>query len=222
MKISEKGFNHLLKLTAMKTPEKNQKKQGSSDSHGPKASADKNKQAANKDKGVWKNPDPTHPKKSPEKVNEPYAKTPSTFPGSKTAKTQTPGDKKEKITNAGESEHHIPVNKSDYEKFEDEYEDFELDTEDEEEEEEEEEDGETSSHYEYEEEDEDRQFRSQVPLNQKSQVPLNQKNQVPVNQKKASELSKLHQPTNKTFDNKNKSQLPSNSASGKNKKNPQA
>jgi hypothetical protein len=213
----------------MKTPEKNQKKQGSSDTHGSKAPADKNKQAANKDKGAWKNPDPTHPKKSPEKINEPYAKTASTFPDTKTS--QTPGVKKEKITNAGESEHHIPVNKSDYDKFEDEYEDFELDTDDEEEEEEEDEDGEANSHYEYEEEeDEDRQFRSQVPvnqknqvpLNQKSQVPLNQKSQVPVNQKKVNEQNKLHQPTNKTFENKNKSQLPSNSAAGKNKKNPQA
>jgi len=50
----------------MKTPEKNQKKQGSSDTHGSKAtSSDKNKQTSNKDTGksVWKNPDPTNPKK---------------------------------------------------------------------------------------------------------------------------------------------------------------
>jgi hypothetical protein len=203
----------------MKTPEKNQKKQDSSNTPGSKASTDKNKQAGNKDnKGAWKNPDPTHPKRSPEKVNEPYAKTATT------KSTQTiPGTKKEKITNAGESEHHIPVNKSDYDKTEDEYEDFELDTDDEEEEEEEDEDGETSSHYEYEEEeDEDRQFRSQVPLNQKNQVPVNQKSQVPSNQKKVNEQHKVHQPTSKTFENKNKSQLPSNSVTGKNKKNPQA
>jgi hypothetical protein len=196
----------------MKTPEKNQKKQGSSSTPGSKA-PDTSKQAENKDKGAWKNPDPTNPKRSPEKVNEPYAKTASTFPGSKATQT-APGTKKEKITNAGESEHHIPVNKSDYDKFEDEYEDFELDSDDEEEEEEEDEDGEANSHYEYEEEDEDRQFRSQVPVNQKSQIPSNQK--------KINEQNKLHQPTNKTFENKNKSQLPSNSATGKNKKNPQA
>lgn len=196
----------------MKTPEKNQKKQGSSDAHVSKAPVDKNKNAA-KDKGAWKNPDPTNPKKSPEKVNEPYAKTNSTFPGA--AKTQTPGVKKEKITNAGESEHHIPVNKSDYDKFEDEYEDFELDTDDEEEEEEEDEDGEANSDYEYEEEeDEDRQFRNQVPQNLKNQVPLNQK--------KTNEQDKLHQPTNKAIEHKKKSELPSNNATGKNKKNPQA
>ncbi len=198
----------------MKTPEKNRKKQGSSDTHGSKATQDKNKSTTNKDTGVWKNPDPTNPKKSPEKVSEPYAKTNSTFPGSKLSKTQTtPGVKKEKITNAGESEHHTPVNKSDYDKLEDEYEDFELESDDDEEEEEEDEDGETSSNYEYEEEeDEDRQFRNQVPLNQKNQVPLNQK--------KVNEQSKLHQ-TNKTVENKNKSQLPSNNTNSKNKKDPQ-
>jgi len=159
----------------MKTPEKNQKKQGSSDTHGSKAtsSTDKNKQTTNKEtgKGAWKNPDPTNPKKSPEKINEPYAGTSTTFPGSIKSKSQTvPGTKKEKITNAGESEHHIPVNKSDYDKFEDEYEDFELDTDEEEEDEEEEdedEDGETSAHHQYEEEDEDKQFRSQLSSNQK-------------------------------------------------------
>jgi hypothetical protein len=196
----------------MKTPEKNQKKQGSSELHESKATADKNKQAANTDKGAWKNPDPTNPKRSPEKINEPYAKTTSTFPGNKTTKTQTPGTKKEKITNAGESEHHTPVNKGDYDTFEDEYEDFELDSDEEEEEEDEDEDededAEANAHYDYEEEeDEDKQFRSQVPLNQK----------------KATEQNKLHpQQKNKPLENKQRSALPSDSATDKNKKNPKA
>ena len=194
----------------MKTPEKNPKKQGSSDTHGSKTSSttDKTKHT-NSGKNPWKNPDPTNPKKSPEKVNEPYARTNAEVSGAtKTAKPKPEiGTKQEKITNAGESEHHIPVNKSDYETFEDEYEDFELEEEDDEFEEEEDEDGETSSDYNYEEEeDESRQFRSKV---------------VPVIQKKTNEQNKLHQKQpNKAIENKNKSQLPSNFNQKKNN-NPQ-
>lgn len=163
----------------MKTPAKNQKKQGPSDTHGSKAtSVDKNNQS-NSGKGPWKNPDPTNPKKSPEKINEPYAGTNPSL--GKAPKTKpAPGTKKEKITNAGESEHHIPVNKSDYENFEEEYEDFDFEEEEEDEEEDDEDEkGETSSHYSYEdEEDESRFFRSQVkPSNLKKQEQnnLNQK-----------------------------------------------
>jgi len=149
----------------MKTPGKNQKKQDSSDTHGSKANAHKTKITTGKDagKGPWKDPDSTDPRKSPEKVNEPYAGAKSTFPGNKISKTPT-GIKNEKVTNAGESEHHIPVNKSDYEKYEEEYEDFEFEEDEDEDDNEfeEDEDGETSSNYYEDEEDESKQFRSKV------------------------------------------------------------
>ena len=190
----------------MKTPGKTTKKQNPSDTHGSKAT-DKNK--TNSGKSPWKNPDPTNPKKSPEKVNEPYAKTNAEVSDTRTSKSKPATSiKKEQITNAGESEHHIPVNKSDYETFQDEYEDFEFEEEDDDDEFEEDEDGETSSKYNYEEEeDESKQFRSQV---------------APANQKRQNEQSKLHQKqTNKTLENKNKSQLPSNFNQKKNN-NPQS
>ena len=191
----------------MKTPGKNQKKQDSSDSHGSKANAHKTKITTGKDagKGPWKDPDPTGPKKSPEKVNEPYAGSKSTFPGNATSKKTSFDAKGEKVMNAGESEHHIPVNKSDYEKFEDEYEDFEFE-EEEDEFEDEDEDGETSDNFYEDEEDESKQFRSKV---------------VPAAQKKANEQAKFNQkqPNNKTFENKFKSQLNENFQ--KRNKNPQ-
>jgi hypothetical protein len=163
----------------MKTPAKNQKKQGSGDTPGSKASSlDKNKHT-NSGKGPWKNPDPTNPKKSPEKVNEPYAGTNASVEGKATKSKPATGIRKEKITNAGESEHHIPVNKSDYENFEEEYEDFEFDEEEEEDDYDYDEDGETDSTYSYEdEEDETRFFRSQVkPENLKKQTEQNKLNQ---------------------------------------------
>jgi len=193
----------------MKTPGKNQKKQDSSETHGSKASAHKTKITTGKDagKGPFKDPDPTSPKRSPEKVNEPYAGTKSTFPGNATSKTS--GARSEKVTNAGESEHHIPVNKSDYEKNEEEYEDFEFEEEEEEDNEfEEDEDGETSANLYEDEEDESRQFRSKV---------------IPAAQKKVNEQAKFHQKqvNNKTVENKNKSQLNANFNQKKNN-NPQA
>lgn len=71
----------------------------------------------------WKNPDPTNPKRSPEKVNEPYArqageatnddqqgKTTGNYTGKDANSTPNP---KERITNQGNTEKHSPVNKSD-------------------------------------------------------------------------------------------------------------
>lgn len=173
----------------MKTPAKNPKKQGPGETHGSKAtSADKKNNSSGK--GPWKDPDPTNPKKSPEKVNEPYAGT-NTSIGNKPKTKPSTDIKKEKITNAGESEHHIPVNKSDYENFEEEYEDFELD--EEEDDFDEDEDGETSSNYSYEdEEDETRFFRSQVkqqPVNQKKQQGPNKLNQDIENKKKSNSIN---------------------------------
>ncbi len=191
----------------MKTPGKTSKKQNPNETHGSKAQAiDKNKNTG----GPWKDPDPTDPRKSPEKINEPYARTNAATTGTTktTTKQKSIGTKNERITNAGESEHHIPVNKSDYENFQDEYEDFKLE-EEEEDLYDEDEEGETSTGYEYEdEEDESKQFRSQVKT-------VNQKN---------SDQTKLNQNKpglNKTIENKNKSQLPANSNQKKNK-NPQA
>lgn len=187
----------------MKTPGKTQKKQNPSDTPGSKAS-EKNKTTPS-GKSEWKNPDPTNPSKFPEKINEPYARTNATVTDKKINPKPGTAIKKEKITNAGESEHHIPVNKSDYESFEDEYEDFEFE-EEEDEEFEEDEDGETSSNYNYEdEEDESKQFRSKV---------------VPPSQKKLNEQNNLQKQNNKTVENKNKSQLPSNLNQKKNN-NPQ-
>jgi hypothetical protein len=167
----------------MKTPAKNQKKQGPSETHGSKATGvDKNKRT-NSGKGPWKDPDPTNPKKSPEKINEPYAGT-NTSVGNQPSKAKpATGIKKEKITNAGESEHHIPVNKGDYENVQDEYEDFEFEEEEEEEDFEEDENGETSSSYSYEdEEDESKFFRSQVkPASQQKQNEINKLNQNKLN-----------------------------------------
>lgn len=185
----------------MKTPEKNQKKQGPGETHGSKApSADKTKQS-HSGKGPWKDPDPTNPKKSPEKINEPFAGT-HTSVGNKPKSKPSTDTKKEKITNAGESEHHIPVNKSDYESFEDEYEDFEF--EEEEDDFEEDEDGETSSQYSYEEEeDESRFFRSQVK---------------PANPKKQNQTGKFNQKLQKDVENKLKTQI---NSSYNQKNNPQ-
>lgn len=190
----------------MKTPGKNQKKQDSSGTHESKANVHKTKITTGKDagKGPWKDPDPTNPKKSPEKLNEPYAGSKSTFPGNTTKKQSTV--KGEKITNAGESEHHIPVNKSDYESYEEEYDEFEFEDEDDNEFDEDE-DGETSSNYYEDEEDESKQFRSKV---------------VPASQKKVNEQAKFQQKQeNKTLENKNKSQMNANLNQKKNN-NPQA
>lgn len=187
----------------MKTPAKNQKKQGPGETHGSKAtSADKTKQN-HSGKGPWKDPDPTNPKKSPEKINEPYAGTNTSVGNKPKPKPSTTGIKKEKITNAGESEHHIPVNKSDYETFEEEYEDFEF--EEEEDDFEEEEDGETSSHYSYEdEEDESRFFRSQVkPASQKKPNEQNRLNQKDL---KREVENKLKSQINSSYNQKNNPQ----------------
>ncbi|HET8964481.1 MAG TPA: hypothetical protein VFM99_11315 [Chitinophagales bacterium] len=183
----------------MKTPGKNSKKQGPSDTHGSKAST-LNKKSVNQGKGPWKDPDPTNPKKSPEKVNEPYAKTNASITGEK-AKSKPVA---EKITNAGESEHHIPVNKSDYETFEDEYEDFELEDENEDDDFDEDEDGETDSNYNYEEEeDESRQFRSQVrspeqrKKNEQTRLPNEQnKSKIENNNQKSPLLSNTNKRKN--------------------------
>lgn len=79
----------------------------------------------NDENNPWKNPDPTNPKRSPEKVEEPYArqsgqttnedkqrKTTGNYTDSHTSinNTQNP---KERITNQGNTEKHSPVNKSD-------------------------------------------------------------------------------------------------------------
>ncbi|HRG37588.1 MAG TPA: hypothetical protein PK289_03575 [Bacteroidia bacterium] len=199
----------------MKTPGKNQKKQDSGATHGSKANAHKTKITTGKDagKGPWKNPDPTDPRKSPEKVNEPFAGK-STFPGEATSKKPATGFKGEKVTNAGESEHHIPVNKSDYDSYEEEYDEFEFEDDDDEFEEDDDEKGETSANYYEDEEDESKQFRSQVN---------------PAAQKKANEQAKFTQKQNnfnakqqnKTLENKNKSQLNANFNQKKNN-NPQA
>ena len=178
----------------MKTPAKNQKKQGPGETHGSKATSSEKTKQSHSGKGPWKDPDPTNPKKSPEKINEPFAGTNASV-GNK-PKPAT-GIKKEKITNAGESEHHIPVNKSDYENYEEEYEDFELE-EEEDDDFDEDEDGETSSQYSYEDEDEDEEdetrfFRSQVK---------------PANQKKSNEQNKLNQKgLQNDLVNKTKSQI---------------
>jgi len=191
----------------MKTPGKNQKKQDSGATHGSKANVHKTKITTGKDakKETWKNPDPTDPRKSPEKVNEPYAGK-STFPGEAPSKKSPTGFKGEKITNAGESEHHIPVNRSDYDSYEEEYDEFEF--EDDEDEFEEDEDGETSASYYEDEEDESKVFRSQV--------------NPAAAQKKANEQAKFNQKQNeKTLENKNKSQMNANINHKKNN-NPQA
>lgn len=186
----------------MKTPGKNQKKQGPSDTHGSKASTIEKNKNINQGKGPWKDPDPTNPKKSPEKVNEPYAKTSATATGEKTTKNKPTA---EKITNAGESEHHIPVNKSDYETFEDEYEDFEL--EDEEDDFDEDEDGETDSNYNYEEEeDESKQFRSQV---------------IPPEQRRINEQNRLRKEQNKNKEIENKAKSPLSPNNQRKNNNPQ-
>lgn len=185
----------------MKTPEKNPKKQGTRDMPGSKATTT-NKNPHDSGKGPWKDPDPTDPRKSPEKINEPYAGTKST-PEGKSKSQPVTGIKKEKVTNAGESEHHIPVNKSDYDKYEEDYDDVDLD-EEEEDDEEEDEDGEANSTYENEDE--------HNPLNRKNKLS-NLKNQT-LQQKQP-----LQQKTDKMVENKNKSQLPSNSTK---KNNPQS
>ena len=190
----------------MKTPEKNSKKQDSGATHESKANTHKTKITTGKDtnKGPWKNPDPTSPKKSPEKINEPFAGK-STIPGNTSKKSAT-GIKGEKITNAGESEHHIPLTRNEYESYEEEYDDFEFE-EEEDNEYDEDEDGETSSNYYENEEDESKQFRSQV---------------ITPAQKKLNEQAKLNQKqTIKTPENKNKSQVNATFNQKKNN-NPQA
>lgn len=79
----------------------------------------------NDGKDSWKNPDPTNPKRSPEKVNEPYARpkgeTSNEDPHGKTTGNYTDSNRnsyntpnpKERVTNQGNTEKHSPVNKSD-------------------------------------------------------------------------------------------------------------
>ena len=117
----------------MKTQDNNNRNTSQSNEKGqgknltPNNNNNKNPKQGN-DRNPWKDPDTTDPKRSPEKINDPYAKkeqgteregrsknSPVDYQDNKQGNPGRTPNPKERITNQGNTEHHSPVNKSDRE-----------------------------------------------------------------------------------------------------------